>query len=125
MSQKVSTASNRKRCDEIVFGSGRGDDDDNKADPDEESFWTPNQICITGYDKTTTAKFAKYANALGIELSNKWSVQSTDILISKSNIQNGKPQNFRNPYMGRRNVHFLRKINVGTVSTVVSTIRKK
>ena len=55
------------------------------------TFWTPAKICITGYDTATTAKFKEYAEALGIELSSKWAVGSTDILISKSNIQNGKP----------------------------------
>ena len=58
---------------------------------EESPFWTPTQICITGYDAATTAKFQEYAEALGIELSSKWTVGSTDILISKSNIQNGKP----------------------------------
>jgi len=65
---------------------------DQSVEVEEEPCWTPTQICMTGYDKATTAKFAEYTKALGIELSSKWSIDSTDILISKSNIQNGKPQ---------------------------------
>ena len=68
------------------------EEEEEQEEKEDDNYWIPSQICITGYDKPTTAKFEGYANALNIELNKKWSIGSTDMLISKSIITNNKPQ---------------------------------
>merc|ERR1712113_262220 len=67
------------------------DTDDNDKEEEDDDYWVPTQICITGYDKPTTARFEEFAKSLDIELNKKWSIHSTDMLISKSIITNHKP----------------------------------
>eukprot|EP01084_Bolivina_argentea_P088109 159079_1 len=57
----------------------------------DNNIFIPTEICMTGYDKNTHSKFESYAKHLGITLNKRWKVASTQMLISKYNVFDGKP----------------------------------
>jgi len=73
-------------------GDGDGDGDGgHPQDSEEEKYWVPTRICVSGYDKAATAKLKGYAAALDISLTTNWSYGATDITITKTHIQDGSP----------------------------------
>eukprot|EP01083_Nonionella_stella_P012828 36228_1 len=59
---------------------------------EEDEYEIPSVICLTGYDAENTARFAEYISFLDMEFTKKWKAQETDILITKSDVMNHKPE---------------------------------